>query len=240
MEFEVFEYTGRGAREVNEDNVGHGITDKGGVFLVADGLGGHSLGEVASKRAVDTILESVDELLSNPEEEIEVCVKKANEAILDVYRQYNKVLKSTLALLVVKNEQIFLANVGDSRVYMIRDGRIVKYTDDHSVAYKKYKAGEITREELGFDEDQSSLLRTLGNEERYEPTIHNMNMAPQKGDAFLLCSDGFWEYVKDLEMTVDLTKSKSAKEWAEKLLLRAIDRVNSDNDNITVQTILVK
>ena len=73
---------------------------------------------------------------------------------------------------------------------------IAEYTDDHSVAYKKYKAGEITREEIGFDDDQSSLLRTLGSEDRYEPSVRELNLVPRKGDAFLLCSDGFWEYVK--------------------------------------------
>lgn len=240
MEFDVFEYTSRGGRTVNEDCAGYSISEEFGVFLVADGLGGHSLGEVASATVKDIVLREIKESNSELPIRIEETVEKANEAVLNIQKERKQILKSTLALLVVSELDIFLTNVGDSRVYMFRNGEIVKYTNDHSVAYKKYKAGEITREEIGFDEDQSSLLRAIGNEERYGAEIHDMNLAPQIGDAFLLCSDGFWEYVKDLEMLIDLEKSESAEEWGNRLLKRAINRVNGDNDNITVVTVVIK
>lgn len=260
MKFDIFEYTSRGGRAVNEDCVDHRIFGDTAVLTVADGLGGHSLGEVASAVTVNTVLSSLESALENfrpiieapivetqnsdgeknLEKIIEEAIEKANDAILSIQQEKGQVLKSTLAMLLVTPLNIVLANVGDSRVYMLRQGEITEYTADHSVAYKKYKAGEITREEIGFDEDQSALLRTLGSDDRHEPSIYNLNLVPQKGDAFLLCSDGFWEYVKDLEIEVDYAKSENAKEWALKLLTRAMDRVDGDNDNITVLTVIVK
>ncbi len=240
MEFDFFEYTARGGRQINEDSVGHKIFDGSAVFAVADGLGGHSLGEVASAAAVDTVMSCLEAPISDSEVLIAESIVKANDRILSIQKEKGQVLKSTLALLLVTPHNVVLTNVGDSRVYMLRDGEISEYTADHSVAYKKYKAGEITREEIGFDEDQSALLRTLGSEDRFEPSIMNLNLVPQKGDAFLLCSDGFWEYVKDLEIEADYAKSNSAKEWALNLLNRAMDRVDGDNDNISVTTIMIK
>ncbi len=226
-------------KQVNEDSVGHRIFEDTAVFLVADGLGGHSLGEVASATAVNTVLTAVDEPLADIEILIQKSVEKANDAILRCQEEKGQILKSTLAFLMVTPLSIFLANVGDSRVYMLRGGEIFEYTEDHSVAYKKYKAGEISREEIGFDEDQSSLLRALGSKDRFEPSIKNLNLVPQKGDAFLLCSDGFWEYIKDPEIEVDYAKAENAKQWALNLLTRVMDRVDGDNDNITVQTIIL-
>ena len=101
----------------------------------------------------------------NLEKIIEEAIEKANDAILSIQREKGQVLKSTLAMLLVTPLNIVLANVGDSRVYMLRQGEITEYTADHSVAYKKYKAGEITREEIGFDEDQSALFRTFGSDD---------------------------------------------------------------------------
>lgn len=239
MNFDIFEYTSCGGRAVNEDSVGHIISENKGVFLVADGLGGHSLGDVASDTVKTTVLGALSEVGADPESAIIESVKAANEVVLDIQKTKNQTLKSTLALLLVMPFDIYLANVGDSRVYMLRDGEIAEYTNDHSVAFKKYKAGEITREEISFDEDQSSLLRAIGNEERYEPEIHHLNIVPRTGDAFLLCSDGFWEYVNDLEITMDFAKAINAEDWANKLLKRAIDKVNGDNDNITVQTLII-
>lgn len=240
MEFDIYEYTSRGGRMLNEDCVGHRIYEDAAVFTVADGLGGHSLGEVASATVVETVLPCFAASTPDLKSMIFKSIEEANNAILNIQKEKGQILKSTLALLLITRFEIFLTNVGDSRVYMLRDGEITEYTDDHSVAYKKYKAGEITREEIGFDDDQSSLLRTLGSEDRYEPSVRELNLVPRKGDAFLLCSDGFWEYVKDLEIEVDYAKSKSAKEWALNLLSRAMDRVDGDNDNITVQTIIFR
>ena len=104
----------------------------------------------------------------------------------------------------------------------------------------KYKAGEISRDDLAIDEDQSRLLRTLGGEDRFEPEIFVNDISLEPGDGFLLCSDGAWEYLRDGEIPIDMLKSQNAKEWAELLLLRMMDRITSDNDNLTLLTLMVR
>lgn len=113
-------------------------------------------------------------------------------------------------------------------------------TNDHSVAFKKYKSGEITREQIAADEDQSSLLRSLGNNDRYKPEIYSPNIEIGKGDAFFLCSDGAWEYLRDEEILIDFLKSETARQWSELLMLRIMERVNGRNDNLSLLTIIVK
>ena len=152
----------------------------------------------------------------------------------------NAVMKTTAAVLAINDNQAIWANVGDSRVYFIHRNRLHAYTNDHSVAYKKYKAGEITREQIAVDEDQSRLLRTLGSEERNEPDIHITDVPLESGDAFFLCSDGAWEYLMDEEILIDFLKSENAEYWAELMLIRIIERVNGENDNLSLLTVMLK
>ena len=94
--------------------------------------------------------------------------------------------------------------------------------------------------QIATDDDQSSLLRTLGNEERHSPQCERSEDPLVPGDAFLLCSDGAWEHFQDEEAAIDLIKSESAKEWGERLLMRMMDRFSGDNDNLTLLTVIIK
>jgi serine/threonine protein phosphatase PrpC len=144
-----------------------------------------------------------------------------------------------VALAIDGNRAVW-ANVGDSRLYYLHEGRIYSCTEDHSVSYKKYKAGEITREEICTDEDQSRLLRTLGSEVRNEPDVKICDVPLVPGDAFLLCSDGVWEYLRDEEIAIDLLKARNARKWAELLLLRLMNRISGENDNLTLLALILK
>lgn len=240
MRFDIYEYTAQGGRDYNEDAVGH-ITDGGhGIFAVADGLGGHSLGEVASACARDTLLEGWNADEKDREAWFSKIITTANENILAIQREKEKILKSTLVALAIDGEEAVWAHVGDSRLYFLHEDEIVHITEDHSVAYKKYKAGEITRSQIATDEDQSSLLRTLGSEDRCRPKIRKWEDRLCPGDAFLLCSDGVWEYVRDTEVLIELLKSETAKEWAERLLMRLMGRIGGENDNLTLLTLMIR
>ena len=149
-------------------------------------------------------------------------------------------MKTTVVALSLRGDRAAWAHVGDSRLYYLHDKVIAAYTEDHSVAYKKYLAGEITREQIGFDEDQSSLLRALGNPERNQPVGCTWTQPLTPWDGFLLCSDGFWEYVTDEEILVDYLKADCARAWAELLLIRAMERIGPDNDNLSVITVMVR
>jgi serine/threonine protein phosphatase PrpC len=241
MRFDVFEYSNKGGRSYNEDSVGSSFYDDGrGTFVVADGLGGHLLGERASETAVEVITSLQP---STEEEELtqQLCGKiaEANQEILRLQQEVNSVMKTTVAALVISGVNAVWANVGDSRVYFIHQNSLYAYTNDHSVAFKKYKAGEITREQLATDEDQSRLLRSLGSEERYEPEVYKADVPLEQGDAFFICSDGAWEYLKDEEILIDFLKAESAERWAELMMLRIMGRINRDNDNLSLLTLIL-
>ncbi len=240
MSFDVYSYTNHGGRSYNEDSVGHKIVGSSGIFVVADGLGGHSFGEVASKCVVDTLVENFDGNYSgNAGNYLSSAIVAANDGIVGIQKEKNETLKSTVVALSIDNGYATWANVGDSRLYYIHRGALTAYTNDHSVAYKKFKGGEITREDLAHDEDQSALLRSVGNPDGVKPELYGNNTPIEAGDAFLLCSDGVWEYLLDDEIVVDLNKSASAKEWAERVLVRLIDRVDGHHDNLSVMTVIV-
>lgn len=240
MIFDIYEYTNHGGREYNEDAAGHSVTDDSGIFVVADGLGGHSFGELASGCVRDSMLRAFEGgIYGDPREWLADRFSEANQNILALQAQKNAVLKSTAVVLAVQEGRAFWANVGDSRLYFLHDSAICAYTNDHSVAYKKYKAGEIPREQLATDEDQSCLLRSLGSADRNAPEFYEEEPMLESGDAFLLCSDGVWEYLKDEEILIDLLKADSAKSWAELLLLRLMDRVRGGHDNLTLLTLMI-
>lgn len=239
MKLDVFEYSNKGGRSYNEDSVGGSCDGSNGIFIIADGLGGHSLGELASNCAVNVIASGWHGFDSAPQEQLKSLFGQANAAILELQKEKRTVMKSTAAVLAIEGDKAVWANSGDSRVYYFHKNKLTSCTEDHSVAYKKYKAGEITRDMLGSDEDQSSLLRTLGNEDRFVPDIYEAPNALEFGDAFMLCSDGAWEYLRDEEILIDLFKSKNSQHWTELMLLRVMERINNENDNISIITIKV-
>lgn len=240
MKFDVFEYTSQGGREYNEDSVGSYFNSKGGIFVVADGLGGHNYGEEASVTAVETIINGWMIDVENLHAQINDKISEANMKILNMQKEKNCVMKTTAAVLAIGNDRAVMANTGDSRVYFFHNNELHSYTNDHSVAYKKYRAGEISREQIATDDDQSCLLRAIGGEERYLPEITACDTIVTSGDAFMLCSDGAWEYLRDTEILIDLLKSKTAKQWSELLMLRIMERLNNDkNDNLSIITVMV-
>lgn len=240
MRFDVFEYTNQGGRGYNEDSVAYTVREDNGLFVVADGLGGHSFGELASACVCETLTKDWSGSFGlNSGEWLSNQIQKANENILEIQKEKGKVMKSTVVALAIEGNKASWANVGDSRLYFIANREIAGYTNDHSVAYKKFKAGEISREQIGQDEDQSCLLRSLGGEDRNEAEVYSADVALQPGDGFMLCSDGVWEYLKDDEILIDMLKSTDAKQWGEQLLMRVLHRVKPENDNLTIMTVMV-
>lgn len=241
MKIDSYIYTNQGGRQENEDAAGTRIFQDHGIFVVADGLGGHRYGRIAS----DCIVASLEKTWTvedgpNREEWLKKQIEAANEEILDLQKEYQARMKSTVVALSIDGEKAIWAHSGDSRLYYLHNNRIAKITEDHSVAYKKYKAGEITKEEIGKDEDQASLLRCLGGIDRYEPDLEENEDPLESGDGFLLCSDGVWEYLYDEEIEVDFLKADTAKEWANLLLLRIIDRIEPSHDNLTLLTVILE
>lgn len=238
MKIDSFLYTNTGGRDHNEDAVGSCTLPDGELFVVADGLGGHMFGEQASASVVKSLTEtSPPDGDTDAAARLEEMIHEANDNLITLQEETRSNMKSTVVTLLLRKNEAHWANVGDSRLYYFHRGELAFVTEDHSVAYKKYKAGEITRAQIATDEDQSSLLRTLGNKDRHQPVLGSAAVAP--GDGFLLCSDGLWEYLHDGEVLIDYLKSDSAREWAEQLLLRVIARQTPSSDNLSLITVIV-
>ncbi len=237
MAIDSYLYSSPGGREYNEDCVGERVISGGKLFVAADGLGGHKYGDIASKCVVDTFKAAAE-----PEEDVrqwlEDTIAEAHNAVMKLQDEKAAKMRSTVAALAIKYNKAYWANVGDSRVYYIHNDTIYAITEDHSVAYKKFLLGEITRDEIATDEDQSSLLRTIGNESRNTPDIYESEEELSNGDAFLLCSDGAWEYFMDNEILFDYFKSETAEQWAQYILTRIVSRVKEGNDNLSVITVI--
>ena len=238
MKISAFSYTNLGGRDHNEDSVRCRIEGQRGVFVVADGLGGHQCGEVASALAADTLLDGCLQAETLDADTLTALFRDANAKILEQQSQPGQEgMKTTAALLCLEGDQVLRAHIGDSRVYHFSGGALASVTGDHSVTYKKYLGGEISYMDVYHDDDRSSLLRVLGKP-TCQPETKAETAAP--GDAFILCSDGFWEFVYNEEMLLDLAKASSPQHWAELMLLRHIRRVPPGNDNFSLITVFVE
>lgn len=224
MIIETAKYTNSGGHQINEDSILCG-TD---LFIVADGLGGHHGGENASAAAVNYISERYRGDISD--NEIEQLLEGANTAV----NQLNDDSHTTLAAAFVSGERVRIANIGDSRVYIFRNNKVHTVTRDHSVCQAAVDMGEMSYEDIRFSDDRSRLLKVLGNgstldlKTKYEP------LELYDGDAFLLCSDGFWEYVHEREMEADLLKADSAESWKRLMLKRHLLKAKNEGDNYSL------
>jgi serine/threonine protein phosphatase PrpC len=131
------------------------------------------------------------------------------------------------------------AHCGDSRLYWFRDGRLRAQTRDHSVPGSLAAAGEIAPEQIRFHADRSRLRRSLGGKTEAQVTIGSIDHPIQSGDAYLLSSDGFWEWVTEPEMEADLTASAGADDWLQRMQFRLRERASADHDNYSAIAVLV-
>lgn len=241
MTLDAYLYTNPGGRPENQDSADFRLEEGRGLFTLADGLGGHRDGAAAARTVVRTLLtawdgdwrgEGEDPLLQLLSDRI----LEANGLLLEERRKGGQGRSTALALAVAEGRAVW-SHVGDSRLYRLSGGNISHATQDHSVTYKKYLAGEISRRDLNFDEDRASLLRVVGDEARCLPQTGGAPAAA--GDAFLLCSDGLWGYLYDEEILVDFLKADSPRSWAELMLLRVLPRLTADTDNLTLLTVFL-
>ena len=223
MNIDFYSYSGQGGRPINEDSYACGE----GYYVVSDGLGGHDNGEVASAAAVNYIAQNYSGDIS--EDAVSALLAGADNAV----RTLGGSGKATAAALFTNNGKIRISNVGDSRVYYFRRGSIFFRTKDHSVCQASVDMGEMTDDDVRHSADRSGLLKVLGDSSPLKVPKPYELIDPQDGDAFLICSDGFWEHIYDLEMQSDLLKSGNAREWLEHMLKRLLLRSENSGDNFT-------
>ena len=183
-----------GDRSCNEDSTLVVRQEEDYFFMVADGLGGHGNGNVASRTVVDSIEEYITK------EKPHISSEDETECFAQIVRQAQDALMNMMTTLVLLHigEDICWCHVGDSRLYCFRKGRLVSQTLDHSVPQILVMAEEITQEEVRHHPDRNRLLRAMGKEwDRGDEFVVEAPIPIEADMAFLLCTDGFWEHILD-------------------------------------------
>lgn len=238
MEIEYSKFTSQGGRENNEDSIGAA----GNLFIVADGLGGHSYGEIASKNVVEYLTSHYSDLEQIDNDTLHGVIAATNKYLWDLKREHPEYqdMASTVVAAFVRGNSFNYLNVGDSRMYFFRKARIFRQSRDHSVTQLCVDTGQIRPRDMRFHEDRNKLTRVLGLNE--ELKVNNLfePFELQERDAFLLCTDGFWEYITERQMMRCLRRSRSADQWMQRML-KCIDRHTGDgNDNLSAICAVVK
>lgn len=226
-------------RELNEDCFCiHGF-DEGaerGFCILADGMGGHNAGEVASQSAVNFLADEMNKLLISGSGEIpgrlNEAVAMANTKVYTMAEEnpIHRGMGTTAVAVFIDNGSAYIANVGDSRAYAIRGDEIVQITTDHSMVAELVMRGTITREEARLHPQKNIITRAVGTDKKVRPDIFEYNYLT--GDAMIMCSDGLSTMLED-ERILEIVKAvKTPKETAEALVAEA--KESGGFDNITV------
>ena len=232
--------SGKGGREKNEDAIGRLRKNGMYCFVLADGLGGQGSGEVASALAVKTVLECFDAHAEVSEEIIYAYIEAAQNAIIEARLENPRYadMGTTITVLLTDEKNAVWAHCGDSRIYRFRKNKIQEITDDHSVAFASFLAKEISYNEIRTSPDQNRLLRSLSDGSKFRPDISELIKVDKK-TAFLMCSDGFWEYVDEDYMEYTIKKARSPKEWLEDMLDERARLAPPDADNFSAIVVFI-
>jgi protein phosphatase len=230
-------------REGNEDYLGHVAPETpdqarshGWLFAVADGVGGHEKGEVASRTAIEALLEGFrgagkGESLSGL---LQSLVRKANSRVLDA--GMNSGMATTLVVCALRHDRAVVAHVGDSRCYLIRGGTATLLTRDHTVASEHARLGLLSADEVAEAETRHILSRSLGTGLSVSAEINDHQVFP--GDVLLLCSDGLHGALSLGDIAGVVNGIQDLELAARKLVTLANDRDGSDN--VTAQLVRVQ
>jgi protein phosphatase len=231
-------------RKNNEDNFGYDV--RHGIFVVCDGMGGAAAGEVASQLGVETVLAcfknfrpdskhgglpSTNGDLSARAEALSNAIHRANAA--NYKKGSNSITQrgmgSTIVAVAVEGSFVSVAHVGDSRVYLIREGAIQQLTEDHSLVMEQVRRGLITRQQAEESEMQNIIIRALGSEDTVQPDVEDLVALP--GDIFVLCSDGLSKHVKEDRMLAIVLGARTIDQASQDLIDAA--NTHGGDDNIT-------
>ncbi|TCI56007.1 Stp1/IreP family PP2C-type Ser/Thr phosphatase [Exiguobacterium sp. SH1S21] len=221
-------------RAQNEDAVLILGDEHAGIALVADGMGGHEAGEVASGLVIEQFRRAFPTLPATPlamETWFRDNVELANEQVLEFAKQSNLVMMgTTIAGVCWHDETIVIVHIGDSRVYALRDGTLQQLTEDHSYVNVLKQLGELTEEEMRIHPKRNIITRAIGSKEHVEPDLQVF--ADPEFDTILICTDGLTTHLTDEAIKYALTRPISADAKADML----IDQANrlGGSDNITV------
>lgn len=235
-------------RRTNQDFIGAWASNDlacaaDGLFVLADGMGGQAGGEVASKLAVETVESAIDEALSAPGAAMDEhsivdamrdAIARANQAVWRAARRSPELrgMGTTCVAVLVSGSAAVVSNVGDSRAYVLRSGKLTQITQDHSLVQEYVRAGELTKSEAQSSKFRNVLTRAVGISSTVDPDVEVI--ALNRGDRMLLCSDGLTGVVSDAEIADVLTAMPDPHEACDRLVARALSAGGPDNVSVIV------
>lgn len=219
-------------RKENEDR--YFIAHDKKAIAIADGMGGHENGKIAAYIAIDTFAQYQDEIARNDfsEEKFAQIMNAINQAVYN-YKQHEaagKMMGTTFSGIVIKNKTLFLAHVGDSRVYLYRRGVLWQLTEEHSYLAELMRNGENAENISNAEKNKHILTKAIGPEKIVDSQISTFDL--EKDDLLLLCTDGLHNSVNDAEMAAALAKNEGLEDITDELVGLALER--GGNDNITL------
>ncbi|MGI5850096.1 MAG: Stp1/IreP family PP2C-type Ser/Thr phosphatase [Christensenellales bacterium] len=220
------------AREINEDCFYAPAGHKGFFAVVADGMGGHNAGEVASKIVVDTVVEelSAAKPVDISKEEMKLILSLANKSVWEdsILHSQRKGMGSTATVAVFCGNQVIIGHVGDSRAYLFKDGMLSQITKDHSYVQLMIDNGSLSKDEAIHHPYKNIITRVIGTQLNVDVDIYNVTL--NRDDCILMCTDGLNAAVMDEEIADILKKGIDLS--AEKLVETAV--IQGSTDDITV------
>lgn len=209
------QYTNCGSRLINEDSII--ASNNGRCFVVADGLGGHNKGEIASRIACDVIMDYYEKNMNSFD--VIKAVELANEKINTIAssKKDYEGMKTTVNIVHIGERYIDWTHIGDTRTYFIKNNRIVARTYDHSVAQMLVDSGQLEEKDIRYNEDRNRLLKALGRDESIA-CLAEKPIKIKKQIAYLMCTDGFWEYILEKDIVLTLNKANNPKEWLDQMV----------------------
>ena len=214
-------------REQNEDSYGY----RGSLFVLADGMGGHRAGEIASSIAVQTILDT-DFSENSTEIALREAIHQANQAILNAVEidpdQYG--MGTTITVLYFSGDMAFYTHIGDSRIYRYSKGNFQQLTEDHSLVAELVRGGSLTKAEAKNHPQRNILTRALGTDRMPDFEITGIQVG--EGDKFLMCSDGLCGLLEDERIYKEISMNDEPRDIVDRLVAMANDA--GGIDNITV------
>lgn len=235
----TFGYSDIGGRPVNEDNGGIFVYPDKIIAVVADGLGGEGDGDIASLTALEELSRCGMEEGMPDRETLLAGFRQANEEILKK-QQRGVSMKTTAVYLCICGNRAVWVHIGDSRMYHFYQNKLCHYTLDHSVSQLAVLMEEIERKDIPGHSGRNRLLKALGCEEETEPKLHEPIELEPGRHAFLLCTDGFWEYLDEEELSLALLHTSTAEEWVNCLREYHAKRCGVENDNNTAMAVILE
>ena len=237
MRFTIFQESRKGAREVNQDRIAYTYSRETLLLVIADGMGGHVGGEIAAQIAVRLFIERFQQeakpILRNPLKFIQDTMLRAHAALGSYANQFSmlETPRTTCVAVVVQGGHAYWTHVGDSRFYLLRQGRLVATTKDHSKVQYLVDQGLITPDEVLMHPDRNKIFSCLGG--ATDPVIDLSRRTPlANGDLLVLCTDGLWSVYPHGEMATMLT-STPILTTAPQIMREAEGRGGAEGDNLS-------